>query len=216
MTLQERIKGAVRDVLRKGAYQMPDDTLPYETCAAEVTRAVAAVLPTADVSDEAIVDALYPHVLQYTDDAAYCAGDCGWVAERFGAGTARGQWAAHVAAAVRALLDAQAAAHAAEVEALRKYEGIATAQQVTISEMDVEIEALRAEVERLGQRPNYVITNPAVDAVRQAEADRDRYRDALVKISEWDCLNPPQADLLGDLPWLRSVVDNALAPDGGA
>lgn len=34
--------------------------------------------------------------------------------------------------------------------------------------------------------------------------------EALVTIQHWDCLNPPRPDLLGDLPWLRRVVDAAL------
>lgn len=42
-------------------------------------------------------------------------------------------------------------------------------------------------------------------------AERDRLRAALGRIQKWDCLNPPRADLLGDLPWLRRLVDEALA-----
>jgi hypothetical protein len=41
-------------------------------------------------------------------------------------------------------------------------------------------------------------------------------REALAKIGEWDCLNPPRADLLSDLPWLRATVDAALAAIDGA
>jgi len=43
---------------------------------------------------------------------------------------------------------------------------------------------------------------------------RDRVgalEEALRRIQQWDCLNPPRADLLSDLPWLRGVVDAALA-----
>ncbi len=36
-------------------------------------------------------------------------------------------------------------------------------------------------------------------------------RVALTTIQAWDCLNPPRGDLLADLPWLRRVVDAALA-----
>jgi hypothetical protein len=86
--LEQRIAEAVRDVLRKGAYQMPDDTLPYETCAAEVARAVVAVLPTADVSDDEIDRAC--------DAIAETGGENG-------------------ALILRGLLDAQAAAHAAKI-----------------------------------------------------------------------------------------------------
>jgi hypothetical protein len=38
---------------------------------------------------------------------------------------------------------------------------------------------------------------------------------ALKTIRAWDCLNPPRPDLLGDLPWLRSVVDAALSSGKG-
>ena len=41
--------------------------------------------------------------------------------------------------------------------------------------------------------------------------DYDRLRAALERIQKWDCLNPPRADLLGDLPWLRKLVDEAIA-----
>src|SRR5260221_7110983 len=34
---------------------------------------------------------------------------------------------------------------------------------------------------------------------------------ALKMIAEWDCLNPPRPDLLSDLPWLKRLVDRALA-----
>lgn len=34
--------------------------------------------------------------------------------------------------------------------------------------------------------------------------------DALRKIQQWDCLNPPRSDLLADLPWLKRLVDEAL------
>lgn len=38
-----------------------------------------------------------------------------------------------------------------------------------------------------------------------------KYRNALQQISQWDCLNPPCPDLLADLPWLKKLVDDALA-----
>lgn len=38
-----------------------------------------------------------------------------------------------------------------------------------------------------------------------------RYREALRQISKWDCLNPPRPELLSDLPWLKKLVDDALA-----
>lgn len=42
------------------------------------------------------------------------------------------------------------------------------------------------------------------------KTEAERLRAALQKISEWDCLNPPNPQLLGDLPWLRQLVDDAL------
>jgi hypothetical protein len=33
---------------------------------------------------------------------------------------------------------------------------------------------------------------------------------ALLKIQQWDCLNPPNPKLLADLPWIRAIVDEAL------
>lgn len=53
----------------------------------------------------------------------------------------------------------------------------------------------------------------APDPLAAAEARAERYRVALETIGAWDCLNPPRADLLADLPWLRAVVDIALRGD---
>jgi len=44
------------------------------------------------------------------------------------------------------------------------------------------------------------------------DSEIGRLREALRQISGWDCLNPPQAEILADLPWLRRLVDDALAP----
>jgi hypothetical protein len=38
-----------------------------------------------------------------------------------------------------------------------------------------------------------------------------KYRAALQQIAQWDVLNPPRSDLLADLPWLKQLVDDALA-----
>ena len=46
--------------------------------------------------------------------------------------------------------------------------------------------------------------------LREASERADRYERALRTIQQWDCLNPPNSSLLSDLPWLRSVVDDAL------
>lgn len=40
---------------------------------------------------------------------------------------------------------------------------------------------------------------------------------ALIKVQQWDCLNPPRPELLADLPWLKRLVDEALTQsDAGA
>ena len=39
----------------------------------------------------------------------------------------------------------------------------------------------------------------------------EHMRKHLLMISQWDCLNPPNRDLCADHPWLRQVVDAALA-----
>lgn len=41
--------------------------------------------------------------------------------------------------------------------------------------------------------------------------EAQKYRSALLKIREWDVLNPPRPELLADLPWLKKLVDEALA-----
>jgi hypothetical protein len=48
-----------------------------------------------------------------------------------------------------------------------------------------------------------------------ALAEIDRLRAALMRVQEWDCLNPPRQDLLHDLPWLRRLVDEALGAGQG-
>ncbi len=45
------------------------------------------------------------------------------------------------------------------------------------------------------------------------ESEIDRLRVALRTIQQWDCLNPPATHLCADLPWLRGVVDDALAAE---
>ncbi len=54
----------------------------------------------------------------------------------------------------------------------------------------------------------------AVDAQQLAEIRADALQEALERIRSWDCLNPPRPDLLADLPWLRRLVDAALADRG--
>lgn len=52
--------------------------------------------------------------------------------------------------------------------------------------------------------------------IASLEAENARLRGILQTIQGWDCLNPPRADLLGDLPWLRKLVDEGLSPNSGA
>jgi hypothetical protein len=43
----------------------------------------------------------------------------------------------------------------------------------------------------------------------------DEFEIVVRRIAEWDCLNPPNAELLGDLPWLASLVKGALGKEVG-
>lgn len=45
--------------------------------------------------------------------------------------------------------------------------------------------------------------------------ERDALKAALIKIQQWDCLNPPRSELLADLPWLKRLVDETLTQAGG-
>lgn len=51
----------------------------------------------------------------------------------------------------------------------------------------------------------------ALVELEQMAADGERLRKALEQIAAWDCLNPPDRELLTDLPWLKNVVVTALA-----
>jgi hypothetical protein len=44
---------------------------------------------------------------------------------------------------------------------------------------------------------------------RAAEAEK-----VLRTIQQWDCLNPPDAALCADLPWIKHLVDDALRAEG--
>ena len=55
------------------------------------------------------------------------------------------------------------------------------------------------------------VCRQGIDLIERLIAERDVARNALLKIQEWDCLNPPRSDLLCDLPWLRDVVDTAMS-----
>jgi hypothetical protein len=49
--------------------------------------------------------------------------------------------------------------------------------------------------------------------LEHTNAERLRLRLVLVQIQDWDCLNPPDARLCADHPWLRRLIDNALGDD---
>ncbi len=71
------------------------------------------------------------------------------------------------------------------------------------AELDAAIDRARGAVEKL--------ESPEERHSRKVQFDRYyAMQSALVKIQQWDCLNPPRADLLSDLPWLRKLVDDAL------
>ena len=42
-----------------------------------------------------------------------------------------------------------------------------------------------------------------------------RLESALRQIQRWDMLNPPYPGVLGDAPWLKKLVDDALATEEG-
>jgi hypothetical protein len=195
MTLEERIAQAVAG---------PLGIAPGSDTAKALARAVVAALPTADVSD-----------LNPTQQ--------------------RAAW--HLLATIERMLDGWAELPAGsperrelwtrihdEADTLR---GLLGDPMRIIPTADVSDEAIREALRTSGLRGVVASETAAVRALldqavlaaldrqegAEVRADRDAYRAALVKISEWDCLNPPQSDLLGDLPWLRSVVDAALDGD---
>ncbi len=48
--------------------------------------------------------------------------------------------------------------------------------------------------------------------VRRLEAELAVAVATLRRIQQWDCLNPPDQNLCADHPWLKRLVDGALAP----
>jgi hypothetical protein len=128
----------------------------------------------ADVSDESILGTLRAHEIGNDPRTNRYSCPCGWAGSiTFGG---RDEAEEHRAQAVRAaLLDAQAAAHAAEVERMREGGGC----DVCLAEMaslDAEAEALRAEVERFKAaheqtQRGFVVLEQKYDTAR---ADRDR------------------------------------------
>ena len=57
----------------------------------------------------------------------------------------------------------------------------------------------------------------AVENITQLLEQWKQMRYALRAISQWDMLNPVRTDLIGDLGWLKKLVDEAVTSvDGGA
>jgi hypothetical protein len=49
-----------------------------------------------------------------------------------------------------------------------------------------------------------------VDAVADLRERAARMEQALRRIQQWDCLNPPAVHLCSDFPWLKKLVNDAL------
>lgn len=63
----------------------------------------------------------------------------------------------------------------------------------------------------IGQREELSSKLSASQAQSAAyEARIKRLEEALRRIQEWDCLNPPDPSLCADHPWLKRLVDEAL------
>ncbi len=104
---------------------------------------------------------------------------------------------------VNRLRPAQLAAVVPELERLR-WELEASRKQVTWTSAIL----TRAEAERTDlqlQRDELEME------LASAKGREERLREALVRIQQWDMLNPPRVDMASDLAWLRGVVDAALA-----
>lgn len=46
--------------------------------------------------------------------------------------------------------------------------------------------------------------------IAELEAEVTRLRAAIVRVQQWDMLNPPNPLFCADFPWLRALVDEAL------
>ncbi len=55
--------------------------------------------------------------------------------------------------------------------------------------------------------------NELLEEARSERRRRKKLEAALHQILQWDCLNPPRADLLADLPWLRNLIEKTLKDD---
>lgn len=139
---------------------------------ADKARAVVAVLPTADVSDDDIEAALSVDLSAFPD---------------FGAINRA------LVANVRALLDAQAAAHAAEVDALRVEKASMTeAYQAASASL------AKANVAIANMDDNFDRQEAATEvALAEVRADRDAYR---ARIDAVRAIHPDRGTELGP-PW---------------
>jgi hypothetical protein len=70
------------------------------------------------------------------------------------------------------------------------------------------IATVRAALYRL---PNSGLQDDALAALDALAARIDTLETALLAIQSWDCLNPPRSELCADHPWLKRLVDAALA-----
>lgn len=119
----------------------------------DLARAVVAVLPSADVSDK--VKRMLARVKSDADDG--------------------------LAEEIQALFDAQAAAHAAEVERLNDSLDYANKGK---AELEAEVAALRAEVERLSGivAEGWALGSATTATIAKLTADRDAYRARIDKV----------------------------------
>lgn len=100
-------------------------------------------------------------------------------------------------------LEAEIARLEGRIEVIR--EGMQRQQAAT----EARAEAAEAKIARL------TTDNECLVIERNAADERvARLREGLRRIRGWDCLNPPRADLLADLPWLAREIDVLLAEDG--
>lgn len=198
-TLEERIAEALCD----------EDNAPEGADADDyymrLARAVVAVLPTADVSDAGVMEVLSAHEIGSNPRTCRYECQCGW--QGTVAFNGRTEAEEHRAQAVRAaLLDAQAAAHAADlawwtqtaegwkaatVEAQQQRDAAILVSQQAEAEVEAlresldyankgkaEVEALRAKVEVWGELIDdwKGRAEAARGVIAELTADRDAYR----------------------------------------
>jgi len=81
------------------------------------------------------------------------------------------------------------------------------------------VEAALDELAIMASRPDLIYVSdlePARAALRDLVAQADDAIATLRRIQEWDCLNPADPGLCADHPWLKRLVDDALARLDGA